>query len=166
MTTQEIKNETVRIIREECIIQGIIDEGQIAYVLATVEWETNHTWKPVKEAYWTSEAWRKKHLRYYPYFGRGFVQLTWKENYEKFGRVLGIDLAVHPDLALYPKYAAYILVYGMKHGTFTGKKLDDYMSSEGNFDFIAARHIINGSDKAHTIASIAREYLIKGLHNG
>ena len=160
MTPQETKTETIRIIREECIVQGIVDEGQIAYVLATVEWETNHTWKPVTEAYWLSEAWRKKHLRYYPYHGRGFVQLTWRSNYEKFGKLLGIDLVIHPNLALYPKYSTYILVYGMKHGTFTGKKLDDYMSSEGNFDFIGARHIINGSDKADVIASIAKEYLV------
>ncbi len=160
MTPEEIKKETIRIIKEECIIQGVVDREQIAYVLATVEWETNHTWLPVKEAYWTSEAWRKKHLGYYPYFGRGFVQLTWLDNYKKFGKVLGIDLAVHPDLALYPKYASYILVYGMKNGSFTGKKLEDYVSAEGDFDFVGARHIINGSDKAHTIASIAKEYLV------
>ena len=160
MTQQETKNEAIKMIREECIAQGVVDEAQIAYVLATVEWETNHTWQPVREAYWLSEAWRKKHLRYYPYYGRGFCQITWKENYEKFGKLLGIDLVVHPDLALFPKYAAFILVHGMKHGTFTGKALNDYVSSEGNFDFVTARHIINGSDKAHTIASIAKEYLV------
>ncbi len=160
MTPQEIKKETIRIIRKECITQGVVDEGQIAYILATVEWETNHTWKPVKEAYWVSEKWRKKHLKYYPYFGRGFVQITWKENYEKFGKLLGADLVKHPDLALYPAYAVYILVHGFKYGTFTGKKLDDYVSSEGNFDFVGARHIINGSDKAHTIASLAKEFMV------
>lgn len=158
MTPHETKHETIRILRKECVIQGIVDEAQIAYILATVEWETNHTWLPVKEAYWTSEKWRKKHLsRYYPYFGRGFVQLTHKENYQKFSKLLGVDLVKHPDLALYPAYAVFVLVYGFKHGTFTGKKLDDYMNSEGNFDFVGARHIINGSDKAHTIASIAKE---------
>jgi len=159
MTKKEIHEEGVRIIREECIVQGVVNESQICYVLATAEWETNHTMYPVKEAYWVSESWRKRHLRYYPYFGRGFVQITWKENYEKFGKILGIDLAIHPDLALFPKYAAFILVYGMKHGTFTGKKLDDY-TSKFDFDFVGARHIINGKDKAHTIASIAKEFLL------
>ena len=159
MTPQEIKIETIRIIRKECIVQGIVDEAQIAYILATAEWETNHTWLPVKEAYWTSEKWRKKHLRYYPYFGRGFVQVTWKDNYEKFGKLLGTDLVKHPDLALYPAYAVFILVYGFKHGTFTGKKLNDYMNTAGTFDFVGARHIINGQDKARTIASMAKEYL-------
>ena len=47
-------------------------------VLATVEWETNKTFQPVREAYWLNEDWRRAHLKYYPYYGRGFVQLTWK----------------------------------------------------------------------------------------
>ena len=159
MTAQETKEETIRIIRAECVKQGIVDNDQIAYVLATAEWETNHTWLPVKEAYWTSEAWRKKHLRYYPYFGRGFVQLTWGTNYAKFGKLLGVDLNKHPDLALYPAYAVFILVYGFKHGTFSGKKLSDYVRKNRRFDFVGARHCINGSDKAHTIASMALEYV-------
>ena len=160
MTHQETKAETIRIIREECTLQGIVNKSQIAYVLATVEWETAHTWKPVKEAFWCSEAWRTKHLRYAPYFGRGYCQITWRENYEKFGKLLGVDLVRHPNLALYPQYASFIIVYGMKHGTFTGKCLDDYVDNDTrNFDFVGARHIINGSDKAHTIASIAKEIL-------
>ena len=28
----------------------------------------------------------------WPYFGRGYIQLTWRDNYEKFGNLLGIDL--------------------------------------------------------------------------
>ena len=160
MTQKETKEETIRILKEECVLQGIVNSSQIAYVLATVEWETNHTWLPVKEAYWTSEGWRKRHLRYYPYYGRGFVQLTWKDNYARFSKLVHADLVEHPDLALYPKYASYILVKGMKDGLFTGKKLDDYLDSDTmNFDFTGARHIINGNDKAHTIASIAKEIL-------
>ena len=49
-----------------------------AYGLATAWWETNKTMQPVREAYWLSEAWRKPNLRYYPHYGRGYVQLTWK----------------------------------------------------------------------------------------
>jgi len=161
MTKKEIKKETIRIIREECTIQGVVNPAQVAYILATVEWETNHTWLPVIEAYWLSEAWRKKHLsRYYPYYGRGYVQLTWKENYEKFADLLNIPLDGDPSLALHPKYAAFILVYGMKHGIFTGKSLDDYTSSEDNVDFVNARHVINGADQAFTIASIAKGFMV------
>ena len=66
-----------------CRAMGLSLKPQVAYVLATTEWETAHTFKPVKEAFWLSESWRKNHLHYYPYYGRGFVQLTWKNNYEQ-----------------------------------------------------------------------------------
>jgi len=158
MTKEEIKAEAIRIIRVECITQGIIMNEQIAYILATVAWETNHTWLPVKEAYWTSEKWRSKHLRYYPFYGRGYVQVTWKSNYEIFGKLLHVDLVEHPDLALYPKYAAYILVKGFKDGLFTGSSIDRFIN-EIEADYVGARQVINGNDKAETIASMALEYL-------
>jgi len=139
---------------EECAKQEIDNVNQIAYILATVEHETNGTFLPVVEAYWLSESWRKKHLRYYPYYGRGLVQITWKENYEKFGALLGIDLVAEPDLALDLDNAVFILVYGMKHGIFTGKSLNDYIHG-GTVDFFHARRIVNGMDKANHIAVIA-----------
>ena len=42
-----------------------------AYVFATVFHETAQTFAPVIEAYWKTEAWRKRNFRYYPYYGRG-----------------------------------------------------------------------------------------------
>ena len=46
---------TVAAIEAECIRQGLTLKVQIAYVLATVEWETNNTFRPVREAYWMPE---------------------------------------------------------------------------------------------------------------
>lgn len=63
------KQSTIGAIIQECKKQGLNLNSQIAYVLATVDWETNKTFKPVKEAYWLSENWRKKNLRYYPFYG-------------------------------------------------------------------------------------------------
>ena len=40
------------------------------------------------------------------YRGRGIKQLTGKENYERCGSSLGVDLVSDPDLLLDPKYAA------------------------------------------------------------
>ena len=40
------------------------------------------------------------------YRGRGIKQLTGKENYERCGSSLGVDLVGNPDLLLDPKYAA------------------------------------------------------------
>jgi hypothetical protein len=53
----------------------------IAYGLATPWHETNHSMEPVEEGYYLGspakvKAFQKK-LRYFPYFGRGYVQLTW-----------------------------------------------------------------------------------------
>ena len=151
------KDEVITKIQMACLAHGITNSQQIEYVLATVEHETNGTFLPVVEAYWLSEGWRKKHLRYYPYYGRGYVQITWKENYKKFGDLLGIDLVNNPDLALEPDVAIDILVIGMRDGMFTGLGLEHFTHASG-FDFIHARKIINGMDKAMHIATIAHHY--------
>jgi predicted chitinase len=43
------------------------------------------------------------------YCGRGFVQITGRANYTRFGSEIGKDLAANPDLALDPSIAADIL---------------------------------------------------------
>jgi len=142
-----------------CIKHGVTNRNQIKYVLATVEHETAGTYMPVKEAYWLSDGWRKRNLRYYPYYGRGFVQITWKSNYVKFSKILDVDFVKNPDLALELEHAVNILVIGMKYGHFTGKKLDDYITRK-KIDFRRARRIINGLDKAKKIASLAQSIII------
>lgn len=141
-----------------------------AYGLATSWHETNRTMEPVKEAYWLSEDWRKQNLRYYPWYGRGFCQCTWKANYEKADEELGLEGALlkNPDLAMVPVHAAKILVKGMEEGWFTKKKLGHYLplSGQAGFDaFKEARRIINGTDKAEKIAKeaqIFQEALVAG----
>jgi predicted chitinase len=44
----------------------------------------------------------------YKYRGRGMIQLTGKANYEKYGKLLGIDLVNNPDLANDPAIAAQL----------------------------------------------------------
>lgn len=144
------------LIIKTCKDHGLL-RNQAAYVLATTEWETARTFKPVKEAYWLSETWRSNNLRYYPWYGRGFVQLTWKENYRKAQEALGINLTTDPDDVMDPIISAEILVRGMKEGWFTGKKLSDYITLKKS-DFLNARRIVNGMDKASTIAELARKY--------
>lgn len=145
-----------QLIIKTCKEYGLL-RNQAAYVLATTEWETARTFEPVKEAYWLSEDWRKKNLRYYPWYGRGFVQLTWEENYKKAGTKIGVDLIKNPDAAMEPNNAAKILVLGMKEGWFTGKKLSDYITLRAS-DFRNARRIVNGLDKAAEIEKLAQKY--------
>lgn len=124
-----------------------------------MEWETGKTFKPVREAFWKDEAWRRANLsRYYPYYGRGYVQLTWKANYEKYAELTGLDLVNSPDLAMDPQIALFILVHGFRTGAFTGKKITDYITAE-EYDFVNARRCINGVDKAEEIAALAEKYL-------
>ena len=54
--------------------------------------------------------------RYWPsgFFGRGFIQLTWKSEYDRMGKALGIDLVSNPALAATPKIAARILALYFK----------------------------------------------------
>lgn len=128
-----------------------------AYVLATAYHETAHTMQPIAE-YGKGKG-RKYGLRgrygQVPY-GRGYVQLTWDDNYEKADRELKLDGALLRDfdLAMQPTIAAQILVRGMTEGWFTGKKLGDYLP--GNY--IDARRIINGTDRAAQIADYARRF--------
>lgn len=132
---------------------------QTAYVLATAFWETNRTVQPVEEAYYLgSRAERyREGLRYYPWHGRGFVQLTWERNYILAGREVGADLISDPDRAMDPQIAAEVLVRGSRDGWFTGKKLSHYISA-GRADYVSARRIINGTDCARQIAEIALDY--------
>ncbi|MNQ56391.1 putative peptidoglycan binding domain protein [compost metagenome] len=138
----------------------------LAYVLATTYHETAFTMRPVRE-YGQGEG--------YPYgepdpatgetyYGRGYVQLTWKDNYarmsEKVVSILlePVDLVSKADYALAPAYAAQIAVIGMSEGIFTGKKLSDYWLANGEYDYTEARRIINGTDRAETIAGYAAEF--------
>lgn len=146
-----------RLIIEEARKQGLL-RNQLAYVLATAYWETAKTMKPVKEAFWLSETWRKNNLKkYYPWYGRGFVQLTWEDNYIRAGKLLGLDLTTNPDRVMEPDISTKILVTGSRDAWFTKYRLSDFITLKKS-DFVGARRIINGTDKAAEIAKIAVEY--------
>ena len=151
----------IPLLIDACVEFGVKDPNHVAYIMATVSHEC--MFKPIKE--FRAHPQRNAHVfalqqRYWDsgYYGRGFVQLTWRENYIKMGRRLGIGLMERPDLALVPKHAARICVCGMAEGIFTGKKLSDYNLNNGGYDFIQARRIVNILDKAELIAGYARHY--------
>lgn len=125
-----------------------------AYVLATVKHETDSSFQPIRErrARVGTKA-RRKQDKYWDsgFYGRGYVQITWEENYKKY------NIADNPDAALEPEKAYEILSSGMRKGVFTGKKLTDYIIA-GDVDYVQARRIVNGLDRATDIAEIAEKF--------
>ncbi|HSS55488.1 MAG TPA: hypothetical protein VLK79_12650, partial [Gaiellales bacterium] len=96
---------------------------------------------------------------YYPWYGRGLVQLTWEDNYQKQDDKLALGGALlrNPDMALDPELATVILLEGMADGDFTGKRLGQYFTAELT-DWYNARRIVNGTDKAQDIAAYAEKF--------
>lgn len=149
-----------------------------AYALATAYHETASTMQPIREyggpTYFTrmydvSGTRPKMALANGntcagdgpKYCGRGYVQLTWKNNYAKASKECGADLVLNPDIAMRPDIAAKIMRSGMEKGWFTGKRFSDYLPIKGTADrgqFSSARRIINGLDKAAQIADHAMKF--------
>jgi putative chitinase len=135
------------------------DDRWLAYILATTHHETGRRFQPIEEV---GRGQGRPYGRRDPetgqrYYGRGFVQLTWKDNYRKMGAALGADLLRHPELALDLQIALQIIFFGMINGSFTGKRLSQYFNGSTE-NWRNARRIVNGLDRADEIASIARRY--------
>lgn len=135
------------------------DDRFLAYMLATTFHETATTMQPIAEygkgagrPYGKPDAVTGK-----VYYGRGFVQLTWKANYDKFAKLLKADLLNDPDLAMDLTNATKIMFIGMTKGMFTGKKLADYFAGDTE-DWVNARRIINGTDRAQLIAGYGKVF--------
>jgi putative chitinase len=131
----------------------------LAYMLATTKHETAHTMQPIKEYGLGAghEYGQPDPVTGQTYYGRGFVQLTWKANYQTFADRIGVDLVNNPDLALDPAIATTILFDGMQHGLFTGVGLPKYFNPTTD-DWLNARRIINGTDQAARIAGYGHAF--------
>lgn len=150
-------------IVQECKKQGVTQAEQVAYVLATVEVETSMGQILVEfasgQAYeGRSDLGNTQSGDGPRYKGRGPAQTTGRLNYTKWSKILGVDFVGSPELMADLKYGLPVLVIGMRDGVFTGRSLKTYINSSGT-DFVNARRIINGLDKASTVAGYARKWL-------
>lgn len=156
---------------------NVKDKRIAAYILATSFWETGRTMQAVKEKTdKTGEAYffrmydikgsrpqvAKRLGNLYPgdgvkFAGRGQVQLTGRTNYFNMGNYLKLDLINNPDLLLDTKVSARVLVHGIIEGSFTGVGINRYVTNLKT-DYVNARRIINGVDKANEIANIATQF--------
>ncbi len=162
---QEQQEGFLRLVGFIMADEEVTDLRWAAYLLATVRHETFFTWQPIREV---GRGLGREYGIPDPvlgetYYGRGYVQLTWKVNYERAGRFLGKDFVANPDKTLDPGIAYEILSRGMREGWFTGRALEDYIT-DIRTDYVNARRIVNGTDRAERIAAKARKFesLLRG----
>lgn len=163
---------------------GLTRENQFAYMLATAEREshlgnlmTEGAGPGGPEAYFDrkygpstrkgAELGNTEEGDGARFRGRGLVQITGRTNYADWTQRLnsaGVlhngaapDLVNQPEQAADPQLAARIAAGGMKTGSFTGRKLGDYVNDTQS-DFRGARRVINGLDHADEIADRARSF--------
>jgi putative chitinase len=133
---------------------AMTDPRWLAYMLATAYHETAATMWPIEEygkgagqPYGVEDPQTGQ-----TYYGRGYVQLTWRENYAFATKQLGLkgeaDLEWHAEMALDPQIAADIMFIGMAEGWFRTsdggpETLARYFSNTKD-DPYGAREIING----------------------
>ena len=149
----------------------------LSYPLATTAHETGFTMWPIEEYGKGSGMEYGKVVKEtgYAYYGRGFVQLTWADNYKRADKELGLvakedSCYWHPELQLQPELAAETMFQGMVEGWFrsdsSGKQtLGRYFSDTVDNSY-GAREIING-DKSKVPSwsgGVSIGNLIKGYH--
>lgn len=89
----------------------------------------------------------------YLYRGRGLIQLTGKANYEKYGRMIGVDLLKNPDLANDPEIAQRLAIAYFKDKQQKGVNLSDI----GQVGKAVGYVDINGAETAK------REQIARGI---
>lgn len=128
-----------------------MDAAQIAYAIATIEHECSFKSVAEKRAdpslderNWRIWQWQQRYW-HTGYYGRGPAQLTWRENYVLFGRLLGIPLAQYPDLALDITNGVRIVLIGMHYGLFRKHTIGFYVNLKKRiFHWREARNVYNG----------------------
>lgn len=144
----------------------------LAYALATVYHETGRRMVPMREGFARDDAGARRIVakrdygkpagKYgHVYYGRGQVQLTWIDNYDRSSLDAGYDLVACPDKMLDPVISARVLYRGLLDGRWNGKGkgIAFYLPSNGPDDLKNARRTVNVTDKWQIIAGYYQAFL-------
>lgn len=132
------------IIAAELTARGICSGWTLVGALATIRVEVGKQFLPIPEYASGQEYEGRRDLgNIYPgdgprFKGRGYIQLTGRSNYQKYGDTLGINLVNNPDLALDPHTAAKILAL-----YFENTKA--FIACDNN-DWVKVRQLVNGGN--------------------
>lgn len=89
--------------------QGLTSKNQLIAMIASIYTEVR-PFKSIRE-------YNRGKGRHGDYYGRGFLQLTWKDNYRAAEKKFGRPLVAQPDLALDPELAGKITSWYWLGGT-------------------------------------------------
>lgn len=142
---------------------GITDSDTLKVIRAIVEHETIG-FKKLKEVGPSKSKIKDDEKDYY---GRGYIQLTHKNNYKKATEYLksigiDIDLVANPEKAADPDIAAIIAIQGMKEGWFTGKKLSELKDKDVGEIYKA---IVNPGAEKEKINQVKERYKLISKDN-
>jgi hypothetical protein len=106
---------------------------------------------------------KPKDKRGLPYFGRGLIQITWKENYKKYGDKIGVDLVDNPEKIFIPENSYKVAVAYLTDKRGSSKKSTFDWVDEGNLT--QARISVNGGTKGLKVVNDAYVFWNKLLKN-
>jgi len=135
-------SECYNAIEKALFEQGILSRNTLIGALATVRVEVGKAYKPIEE-YASGEAYEgRKDLGNTQtgdgkrFKGRGYIQLTGRNNYTHYGSVLNIDLVNNPELALEIDISAKILALYFKE--------KNCQNACDSYDWKRVRTLVNG----------------------
>lgn len=145
---------------EQMTHAGVYEPSVAIGMIGTVAKESASTFRPVREAFFLGEPEpaesHRKALRYYPFYGRGFIQNTWENNYRALGPKIAalwktdpshpdFDLVGNPDKLLDPDFsAAAAVIYFRDTATAQGYSLVDACRAN-DWDWVR-RLVLGGPD--------------------
>ena len=160
---------------QEAILNGWVakrnsdDLRWLAYFLATSYHETSQEMQPIEEY---GKGAGQPYGEPDPetgqcYYGRGFVQLTWKSNYQRADDEVGCTSVQHPEQQLQAAIAGATGYRGMMEGWFRSPNKFSVYFSDTTDDPFGARDIINGDQNVIPSWSngVSVGKLIEGYHD-